>query len=413
VFDLYFFYYIPVGLDVKVERRANITYFLAGACILIYILYRYWPAVGGWNPYNLVFNPMSPSPATSLTYVFLHNGFIHLSFNMLYLVVFGRALEDRMGAGRFFLVFAISAMAGAYAHLGLSQLFAPRCLYSGVVGASGATSGLLGAFMVRFYFSHVRVAYWVFMPLQGINRVGRSGVPVLVAIVIWFVFQGVETILQYGTSSVRTAYSVHIGGFAAGTVLALACGARSRAELEKYLVRARNHFRKSNWFAARAKYLNYLRLNPCDGRVQAEVARTSICMDDRASAVEHYRKSVEFLNRSGSRGEAEEVFAEAMRMVPGFTMPEGVHLEMGCGMERSLKFKKALEAYHNFIWKYPDSPDSGFVLLRMSTILERRFEEPDKALRCLNHLIDEYPDDYWVNFAQFERSRLEKTFEYG
>ncbi len=404
---MYFFYYIPAGLDVRVEERTTITWFLAGVCTLLYMISRYWPAAGGWNLYKLVFQPLSPSPASALSYAFLHTGYIHLLFNMLYLVVFGRALEDRLGPGRFFVVFALSAMAGAYTHLGLTRLFAPELLSTGVVGASGATSGLLGAFWVRFYFSRVRVAYWIFMPFQGINRAGRSGVPVLIAILVWFVFQGVQTVLQYGTAAVKTAYSIHLGGFAAGVGLALIYGAGKKAGMEKHLARAREHFNNSRWFAARAEYLDYLKRCPGNGDVHAEVARTSLCMGDKAGASEHYRRSIRLLSGSGRRGEAEEMFAQAMRTIPGFTMPEEMHLELSCGMERSLKYRAALDGYENFLERYPGSSESGFVLLRASNILEKKMEEPSRALRSLNRLISEYPLDYWANFARSERDRLE------
>jgi len=403
---VYFFYYFPVGLDIRVRKAPTITIYLAAVCVITFLIYRYAPYGGAWNLSNLVFLPARPTLATSLSHLFLHAGYLHLAGNMVYLVLFGRVIEDRFGPGRFFAIFALSAMAGAWTHLLLTRAFSPEFIMYGVIGASGATSGLLGAYLVRFYFTRINVAYWIFMPLQGVNRAGRSHVPGLLAIPVWFLYQGAYALMQFGSGGMSVAYSVHIGGFACGIVLALLFGALSGARAERPLSRAREHVEKAEWFAAQGEFLNYLHLKPDDGEVHAEAARVFLCGAEKGRARFHYAEAVSNLLKAGRRGDAEALFMEAMRSIEGFAMPEKEHLGLACGMERSLKYSGAMKAYGNFMTRYPDSREIPFVLLRMAGIHEKRYGRPDGAISCYAALVEGYPGDAWADFAMAELERL-------
>jgi membrane associated rhomboid family serine protease len=403
---LYFFYYYPTGLDVRTRRSPLITYFLAAMCVIMFLFYKYGPVGQYWNPVNLVFQPSAPNIGTSFGYVFLHMGWMHLAGNMVYLIIFGRALEDRLGPTRFFIIFAATAMAGAWIHAWLVGLFAPKYLVYGVIGASGATSGLLGAFMVRLYYARIEVAYWVFMPLQAVNRAGKRFIPSVIAVVCWFVYQGVYASVQYGMESAGVAYGVHVGGFGAGVALALMLGCLPSARAEKRLTGARRAFAKANFFAAQAEYLEYLERKPDDACVHAETARAYLAGSEEGLARFHYGQAVSLLLSEGERGRAEEVLAEAMRSIRGFTLEDRIHLDLAFGMERSMKFKHSLDAYANYVERYPFSPDTPFVLLRMAGIHERRMDDPERAAECYHSIVEKYPEDDWADYADGEAVRL-------
>ena len=405
---MYVFYYMPVGLDVERRRRACLTWFLASFCVIMFLVVRYAPVGSWWNVYNLVFLPFDPTPATAVAHVFLHAGWLHLAGNMVYLVLFGGAVEDRLGAVPFILVFALSAALGAYSHVLFAQLFSPAMLGQGIVGASGATSGLLGAFLVRFWYSRIDVAWWLFMPLQGVNRAGRSAVPVFLAIVVWGGFQALHAFLQFGVGGLRVAYGVHVGGFAAGIAVALLLGAHRQARVERHLVRARRYVRRAEWFAARAEFAEFLERRGDPG-VHLEAARAARCAADRGPARYHYVEAIRgFLDR-GERSEAEDAFIEGMRQIEGFALEEECHLRLAYGMERSLRFRGALAAYAGFVRRYPRSSETPFVLLRTAGLLERRFDDPGGALDHLRRIAREYPGDTWVDFAVKEIDRIETT----
>jgi membrane associated rhomboid family serine protease len=406
---VYFFYYIPVGLDLYIKRRANVTYFLATVCVIMFLVFRYSPRTEGWDLYNLFFQPRAPSIWTAVSYVFIHGGWMHLIGNIVYLVLFGRALEDRFGPARFYLIFLASAIVGAYTHLFLTQTFTPQYMAYPVVGASGATSGLLGAYMLRCRFGRIRVAYWVFMPFQGINRAGRSYVPAVLAVIAWFALQGIQTVMQLGAGGLQVAYSVHVGGFLAGLLTALFFGGAEAARAEGHVVKAKRHVEKAEWFGAQAEYGEYLQIVPDDAEAHAAVARTHICSSEGGMARFHYIEAARLFMAGGQRDRAEEIFAEAMRHIPGFTLDETLHLELAFGMERTLKFRTAASAYENFVGRYRDSKETPFVLLRMAGLLEKRFQRPLEALSCYRAIVERYSKDTWVDFARAEIERLQRA----
>jgi membrane associated rhomboid family serine protease len=144
------------------------------------------------------------SPAGSIfTAMFLHGGFFHLAGNMLYLWIFGDNVEDRMGRGRFIAFYLICGAIAA-----LAQALPDTRSTVPMIGASGAVSGVLGAYVVLYPRANVLVA----MPFL------LARVPALIALGVWFAGQLASSILaQPGAGGV--AFAAHIGGFIGGAVL--------------------------------------------------------------------------------------------------------------------------------------------------------------------------------------------------
>jgi membrane associated rhomboid family serine protease len=145
-----------------------------------------------------------------LTCAFVHAGWLHLIGNMLFLWLAGAALEDRWGRARFAGFYAAGAVASA---LFFSVLHTgPPIL---LVGASGAISALMGAFLVCFARMQIQFAYWI-----GI-RAGRFDAVAYVALPLWFVTQLLEAWGQsYGPEVSSVAFTAHIGGFLFGVATA-------------------------------------------------------------------------------------------------------------------------------------------------------------------------------------------------
>ena len=152
----------------------------------------------------------------------------------------------------------------------------------------------------------------------------------------------------------------------------------------------------------------YIQIVPDDAEAHAAVARIYICSSEPGMARYHYTEAARFFMAGGQRDRAEEIFAEAMRHVPGFTLDEQLHLELAFGMERTLKFRTAASAYENFVTRYGDSGEAAFVLLRMAGLLEKRFHRPLEALSCYRAIVERYSKDTWVDFARAEIERLQR-----
>lgn len=152
---------------------------------------------------------------TPLTSMFLHAGLLHLLSNLLFLWVFGARLERGLGAARFALLYAGCGLAAAAAHVAASPAsFLPA------VGASGAVSGLLGAFSVLA--PGARVEGRVTLPLV----VRSPRVPGLWLVLVWFAVQLAAAAAGVGGGVAAWA---HAGGFATGAALALPARAHRAA----------------------------------------------------------------------------------------------------------------------------------------------------------------------------------------
>jgi len=145
---------------------------------------------------------------TILTSMFVHAGFFHFAGNMLYLWIFGNNVEDAMGKVRFLLFYLVSGLAAAVAQTVLNP--ASRIP---MVGASGAVSGILGAYLLLF--PHARVLTLV--PLGLFTQLAE--IPALVVLGFWIVIQLVNGLVTFGFQGGGVAWFAHIGGFAAGLLL--------------------------------------------------------------------------------------------------------------------------------------------------------------------------------------------------
>ncbi len=139
--------------------------------------------------------------------MFLHGSWMHLIGNMWFLWVFGNNIEDSMGHARFVVFYLLTGLLAAGAHILVS-------FSSGVptVGASGAISGIMGAYIVLY--PRVRVLTLVVF-LYFIRVVA---LPALALLGLWFAFQLVQGTLV-GSSQAGIAFGAHVGGFVAGAAL--------------------------------------------------------------------------------------------------------------------------------------------------------------------------------------------------
>jgi membrane associated rhomboid family serine protease len=158
--------------------------------------------------------PGTPQPlfVTLFSSMFMHGGWAHIFFNMLFLWVFGDNIENSMGHIRYFFFYLICGL-GANA---LEIATAPGSVVPGI-GASGAIAGVLGAYLMLYPSSRVRTLIPIgFIPIP-------ITLPAWIMIGVWFLiqfFDGVVTLSNTASqASGGIAYWAHVGGFATGAVL--------------------------------------------------------------------------------------------------------------------------------------------------------------------------------------------------
>src|SRR5437870_4244179 len=159
--------------------------------------------------------PSTPISAylTLITSMFMHGGIAHIFGNMLFLFIFGDNIEDRLGHIRYLIFYFVCGILAGLSHVFATALFASDAssLLVPSLGASGAISGVLGAYILLFPTNRVIVLLgWFAMPM-----------PAFIAIGLWFVFQLISGlgVLGSGSQAGGVAYAAHIGGFISGLIL--------------------------------------------------------------------------------------------------------------------------------------------------------------------------------------------------
>ena len=159
-----------------------------------------------------------PSPVfTIFSSMFLHGGFFHIAGNMLYLWIFGNNVEDTLGHGRFILFYLASGVAAA-----ATQTIVGPHSHVPMIGASGAISGVLGAYFLLF--PHASVLTLIIFGFFW--RVVR--IPALIVLGFWMVVQILNGLGSFGAGG-GVAWFAHIGGFLAGMGLILLFKPRPRS----------------------------------------------------------------------------------------------------------------------------------------------------------------------------------------
>jgi membrane associated rhomboid family serine protease len=220
---------IPLHDDNPATTKPYVTVGIMIACTLLYVWQHHLLSPGaaqiaayalGVIPAVLTGQEVAPpefawlpAPATVFTSMFVHAGFWHLAGNLLYLWIFGNNVEDAMGHVRFFIFYLLCGVAA----VGAQVLAAPGSIVP-MVGASGAISGVLGAYMLLYPRARVLLG----LPI-GFLIVGFGRFPAVWVLAIWFVMQllmgGLTLTHPTGAEGGGIAFGAHVAGFVAGLLL--------------------------------------------------------------------------------------------------------------------------------------------------------------------------------------------------
>ena len=212
---------IPLHDDNPTRITPIITVFIIAACVIVFL----WQLSLGENrqagvvAFGLIpavlFDytqlpaglDIIPAWSTLFSSMFLHGGWMHLIGNMLYLWIFGNNIEDSMGHTRFIVFYVLCGIGAAMAQ----AIPNPESTVP-MIGASGAISGVLGAYLLLYPRAKVLVLF----PIGFYITTFRLSAAAVLA--FWFVFQILNSLLTAGQQG-GVAWGAHIGGFITGMLL--------------------------------------------------------------------------------------------------------------------------------------------------------------------------------------------------
>lgn len=212
---------IPIKDENPKKNLAFVNFIFIIANIIVYI---YQPSSEQllhvfFNKYGLIPNTFInilqgelshtlPTIQSIFTSLFVHGDFMHLAFNMLFLWVFGDNIEYAVGHINYFFFYILCGIAAAFTQVVID----PNSLIP-LIGASGAISGVMGAYIIKYPKNKVTTIFiFIFIQIIKIRAVYLLG--------IWFLIQLVQGYFSLGqTTGGGIAWFAHIGGFISGIIL--------------------------------------------------------------------------------------------------------------------------------------------------------------------------------------------------
>lgn len=213
---------IPISDDNPTRRPALVSWVILGSCVVVF----FWQLSLSERALHVAVHALGLIPAvlfghaelppearvvpawvTVFTSMFLHGGWLHLISNMLYLWVFANNVEDAMGHLRFVAFYLLCGVIAAFTHA-LPMPFSEVPM----IGASGAVSGVLGAYLLLHPWAQVTVIIPIGIILYPVR------LPAAVILLSWFGLQLLYARLS-DPGEAGVAFLAHVGGFVAGMLL--------------------------------------------------------------------------------------------------------------------------------------------------------------------------------------------------
>jgi len=341
--------------------------------------------------------------ASVMTSLFLHGGFMHLLWNMWFLLLVGFALEDLWGRVVFPIFYGLSGIAASVLH----GLMYPDSVIP-VIGASGAIAGVMGAFMVRHFTTKIRYFYLFFWPLYGTFEL-----PAYIALGVWFTTQ-----LAWGLASLEApggvAFWAHIGGFAFGAAVGLVVRATGverevlapslDAKLDYVahpVIREALDLAEGGQFEkAELRLRGLLAREP--GHPEANVALGRLYLERRlySEALPLYERAIATHLARREEEAALGVYQELLDDHPRAILGERVLFQLASAEARRGEAPRAVDDLTRFFTTYPETPLAPKALFQCADLQADSLKNPARAIALYERLLREYPDLPWRSTVQ-------------
>jgi membrane associated rhomboid family serine protease len=388
---MYYFFYLPVGTELPVRRQPSAVIAITTLNVLWFGLFHLVPG----SPLRLgalAYDASHPSLVTALTACFLHADWFHLLGNLAYLATLGPALEERIGSGRFLLLYLACGLLGMGAQTEAWRLGWLGSSQPVILGASGAIAGILGLFLVRCGFARVRVAHVTMALVQAQSRYGTTPINGALAVAAWALLQAIYAWVSYEIGAGSTAYAAHLGGLAAGIFFGVAFGFRQEGRVERLWTQARRYATRGEHFAALGETLTYLGHRPRDPEAWLEAARLQRILKRPREAARAWYRGILLLWLNHDRDEAVRAARELRRHYPGARLKPSLLFRLALYLERSGDLGWASHTFEDYARHYPRHDRAPRALLRAARIEAHHRNDLVRAKKLLDFLLERHPE---------------------
>ena len=353
--------FIPLYTDRPLERLPAMNLAIMGVTILLFLIQQAVPAVEG----TLLLYPGDPGLTGIFGHAFLHGGWMHLIGNMLFLYIFGNAVNDILGHAAYLGFYLAGAAAAAMAHLLLSD--APA------LGASGAVAACSGAYLALYPRSRVHLLIIFFL-------ITRIAVPAVWFVGLFFLVDlilGLDAAILGGGDNV--ARWAHVGGGVFGAVASLGLmrfALVRRHNADGLAVLQRRKLRRD---------LDPKRMGQSHGSAM-DIVPESKQQDPRLGRVQELRAKINDARDRGNLARAADLYVQLLAVDDRQTLDADGQLEVAGGLVTAGRHAEAAKAYELFLTR-PGTADDVEVektRLMLGLIYARYLGNPGRALTHLS-----------------------------
>ena len=386
---------IPLRTDCPMRRTpwmnwgliaANIAVFLAtrdyGSGALL--TYHGMPIKEAW-----ALNPRNPAIWQYFTYQFLHENWLHILGNMLFLYIFGNNINDRLGHIGYLGFYLAGGVVAGIGH----------CLFEAgsVIGASGAVAAVTGAFLILLPRSNITIFYFFFI-------FGEAEIPGLWFVLFTFLMDVVGAIHpEWLGGGEAIAHAAHISGTLFGALLCLgllSVGLLPRDQFDVLGLVARWNRRRQYRTLVKEGYNPFgYSPPPAEARPPEIDPRTSRLLELRAEiseAIAHHNLP-----------HAAYLFLELKKMDPNQVLSRQAQLDVANQLASQQFHAQAAEAYEQFLSHYPNFDQIEQVELMLGVIYARYLQHYERARQLLLRALARLHGEQQIAWARAELTRIE------
>ncbi|MBN1360251.1 MAG: rhomboid family intramembrane serine protease [Sedimentisphaerales bacterium] len=390
--------FLPIRTNVLPRRTPYVNYALIVVNVVVFMLefgvdsqtgqlgYRTWvrdfmliPRVSPWW--------------TFVTYAFLHHDFWHIFFNMFFLYLFGRNVNDKLGHWGYLVFYLFGAVVG-----GLGQAVLHVSPPAPTLGASGAVAAVTGAYLVLFPQTLLTIVYWFFF-------IGTIEVPALYFIALKMIL--LDNVLSRGRGSI--AYDAHLAGYAFGivvTMILLATRLVGTSNFDLWAMLKRWNRRRHYRDVVAGGY------DPFSGAgsrqpVVATTVKKTVAQMQKEAEVRELRTAISRRIMERNLGEAANLYVELMKVDSEQLLPRQYLLDIANQLASNDRPAEAAWAYEQFLTHYGTYEHAEQVELMVGILYSRYLHKPDEAVKHLQRAAERLSDPGQVRLCREELARLQ------
>ncbi len=397
---------IPIGTNYRLRSTPWVNYALVATNVFAFIFLQGAASQAGMGRINdWMLWPARPQLFQFFTSVFLHGGWMHLIGNMIFLWVFGNAINDRLGHAGYLAFYLAGGILAGIGYMLLSSGNIP------VLGASGAISAVTGAYLVLLPRTRITVLIpllYVLMPLE------LSGLVFLLFQFVWNMWMSLDARMT-GASAGGVAYAAHSAGYIFGIVIAAVLLAARLLPRDPFdllnLVRGWHRRSRYQRMAARG-YDPFsgvspgIRQPPASGRRVEATPVETVAVDSPAARELELRSEISQSCARNDLQTAADKYLQLVQISEEAILPRRQQLDVANQLMSSERHPAAADAYERFCKHYGNYEHIADIYLMLGLLYGRYVHRYDQAEHYLTRAIDRLSDPRKLQMA---RGELEKV----